>query len=142
MVISSQAALNTRKLQRIIITLLVVLGTVISLLLAHSLENSHPGETTGTSSAANSVLSPVIAEDGQGASSSAVNDEAFAGALALCAALAFACGIAFLVVLVRMMRQSPLVLLRTGLEQLAAIVTRRESPPLSLSLTVLCVSRT
>lgn len=142
MTTSSSDARSPRGFQRTLVALILILGTVVSLLVSHSLENTHPGETTTITATAAASVPPLSTHSAQFANVESVDADVLAGTLLLCGALAVVCGIAFLIVFSRKLHNSRLTRVQTGVRHLAIIAARGITPAQASPLTVLCVSRT
>ncbi len=135
------------RLQRLLLALLVIAGTITSLLLAHSLGEGQPAQLAQSISATSSAVSSSGVDSGApaGISDAAVTTSAAADDLrdtgiALCAAVAFACGLALLAMALRLpARTRNLALARSSIWR--GQVGVASAARLPVTLTALCISR-
>ncbi|MCI4658468.1 hypothetical protein [Cryobacterium zhongshanensis] len=139
---TSERAVPPVRLQRILFILVVILGTAVSLLLAHSMEAVQSAELS--SIAAVSVVDDTPAAFPQSvetmpAASGSVHDS-FRDGLALCASIGFICGIALLVALKRL-RKPPVQGLLAPTVHWFDLTGRPDAPPRPVTLAALCIAR-
>jgi len=127
-----------RQLQRLLITVLVILGTAVSLLLAHSLERVQPAELSRSAPVAQ--VSDAAAVDVDRDDLDQVTNSPH-GPEAPHAYLGFACCVALLLMLIRLRKAHTTMSLAPRLRWFNR-ARRPDARPLSVTLISLCISRT
>lgn len=131
------------RLRRLFVAVLVILGTVVSLLLAHSVEKAHGAEPALIATVPSMSVAISTAQEGAQAmlAPSAPGEGLLGDGLALCASIGLACGTAILFVLMRL-RKSPVTLSRDPPLRALKRTCRPETPPRPFTLIALGISRT
>ena len=140
--VTNQRALPLIRLQRVLFILVVIFGTAVSLLLAHSMEAVQGADLTSIATAAVVDNAPAAAAHGVEAiaAASGTADNTFRDGLALCASIGFICGIALLVALKRL-RKPPVEALLAPPVHWADLTGRPNALPHPVTLTALCIAR-
>lgn len=136
--ISMQSVRAVRPLQRMLVTLLVILGTAVSLLLAHSLERVYPAELTHSAPVApiSDAAAVEVDREDRGHAASTLHDTEAPRAY-----LGFACCFALLFALIRMSKAPVTIWLGPSVRR-SRRTRQPEAPPRSVTLVALCISRT
>ena len=135
----TETPLPRQRLHRVLIATLVIIGTAVAMLLAHSYEASHTAD--GTFSSVEVVHQADAAAELLLASPTDHDAVPFSDSLALCLSIGFGCVTALLMVLLRL-RRPPIV---TTATPPPSSVRRHTVPTLMWAprptLTTLCISR-
>lgn len=126
-------------LRRILVTLVVILATTASLLLAQSLERMHPADLTRTAPVA--PISEVAAVEVDRATLAQATN-ALRDSAAPFACLRFACSCVLLLALIRLHRTAAGTLFLSPRVHWSHRSGRPEAPPRPVTLISLCISRT
>lgn len=141
---TNQRALPLFRLQRVLFILVVIFGTAVSLLLAHSMEAVQGADLTSIATASVVDNDPAPAGAAHGvetvAAASGAVDNSFRDGLALCASIGFICGIALLVALKRL-RRPPVEALLPSPVHWSDLTGQPGALPRPVTLTALCIAR-